>query len=63
MVRLNIEFQAISKSFGLGFNPGTYKVRFASCFGGSFRPQSVWEPRYKRTTYKFIFGVVIIFQY
>ena len=43
----------------MGFNPGTYKVRFASCFGVSIRPQRVWVPRHKRTTYKLIFGVVI----
>ena len=49
--------------FGLGFNPGTYKVRFASCFGGSIRQQRVWAPRHKRTTYKFIFGVVIVLKY
>ena len=50
----------ISRLFGLGFNPGTYKVRFASCFGGSFRPQSVLEPRHKRRTYKFIFVVFMV---
>ena len=38
-------------------------VRFASCFGGSFRPQRVWVPRNKRTTYKLIFVVVIVLQY
>ena len=47
----------------MGFNPGTYKVRFASCFGVSIRPQRGWVPRHKRTTYKFIFGVVIVLEY
>ena len=56
----NIEFQAISRWFGLGFNTSTLKVRFASCFAFSFRPPSVWVPRHKRTTYKFIFPVVIV---
>ena len=60
MAILNIAFQAISRSFGLGFNTGTLKVRFALCFRVSFRPQSVWVPRRKRRTYKFIFGVVIV---
>ena len=53
----------ISRSFGLGFNPGTQKVRFASCFGGSFWPQRVWVTIHKRTTYKLILCVVIILQY
>ena len=39
------------------------KVRFASCFRGSFQSQSVWVPRHKRTTYKFIFGVFIVLEY
>ena len=47
----------------MGFNPGTQMVRFVSCFGGSIRPQRVWAPRHKRTTYKFVFGVVIILEY
>ena len=46
-----------------GFNPGMSKVRFASSFGGSFRPQRVWVPRNNRTTDKFIFGVVIVLEY
>ena len=36
---------------------------FASCFGGSLLPERVWVPRYKRTTYKFIFGVVNVLEY
>ena len=38
-------------------------MRFASCFAGSIRPQSVWVPSHKRTTYKFIFGAVIVLEY
>ena len=38
-------------------------VRFASYFGGSFWTQMVWVPINKRTTYKFIFGVVIVLEY
>ena len=34
-----------------------------SCFGGSIGPQRVWVPRHKRTTYKLIFGVVIVLEY
>ena len=34
-----------------------------SCFGCLFRPQRVWIPRLKRTTYKLIFGVVIVLEY
>ena len=34
-----------------------------SCFGGSIRPQSVWVPSHKGTTYKFIFGAVIVLEY
>ena len=34
-----------------------------SCFGGSIRPQRVWVPRHKRTTYQLIFGVVIVLEY
>ena len=34
-----------------------------SCFGGSIRPQRVWVPKHKRTTYKFVFGVVIVLEY
>ena len=40
-----------------------WMFRFASCFGCSFGPQSVWVPRHKRTSYKLIFGVVIVLQY
>ena len=47
-----MEFEVIWRSFGLGFNPGTSKVRFTSSFGGSIRPQRVWVPRHKRKTYK-----------
>ena len=47
----------------MGFNPGTHKVRFASSFGVSIRPQSVWVPRHNRTTNKLIFGVVIVLEY
>ena len=47
----------------MGFNTGTLKVRFASCFEGSLRPERVWVPRHKITTYKFIFGVVIVLEY
>ena len=57
----NIEFEVIWRSFGLGSNTGTKKVIFAYCFEGSIRPQRVWVPRHKRTTYKLIFGVVIVF--
>ena len=46
-----------------GFQSWYVKVRFASCFGGSFRPQRFWVPRHKRTTYKFIFRVVIVLEY
>ena len=42
LVILNIEFEVIWRSFGLGFNLVTLKVRYVSCFGGSFRPQKVW---------------------
>ena len=38
-------------------------VRFVSFFDGSVRPQMVWAPRHKRTTYKLIFGVVIVLEY
>ena len=38
-------------------------VRFVSCFGGSIRPQRVLAPRHKRTTYQFLFGVVIVLEY
>ena len=58
-----MEFEVIWRSFGRGFNPGTSKVRFVSCYGGSIQPQRVWVPRHKRTTYKFIFGVVIVLEY
>ena len=34
-----------------------------SCFGGSFQPQRVWVPRQNTTTYKLIFGVVIVLEY
>ena len=34
-----------------------------SCFGRSFRPPRFWVTRHKRTTYKFIFGVVIVLEY
>ena len=34
-----------------------------SCFGRSIRPQRVWVPRHKRTTYKLICGVVIVLEY
>ena len=47
----------------MGFNTGTLKVRFASCFEGSLRPERVWVPRHNRTTYKFIFGVVMVLEY
>ena len=35
----------------------------ASCFGGSIWPERVWVPRRKITTYKLIFGVVIVLEY
>ena len=38
-------------------------MRYASCFGGSIRPQRIWVPRHNRTTYKFIFGVFIVLKY
>ena len=34
-----------------------------SCFGGSIQPQRFLVPKHKRTTYKFIFGVVIVLEY
>ena len=37
--------------------------RLDRCRGCSFRPQRVWVPRLKRTTYKLIFSVVIVLGY
>ena len=46
-----------------GFQSWYVKVRFASCFGGSIQPQCFWVPKHNRTTYKLLFGVVIVLEY
>ena len=58
-----MEFEVIWRSFGRGFNPGTSKVRFTSCFGGSIPLQRVLLPRHKIKTYQLIFSVVIVLEY